>query len=125
MHCYRLEESGGALANFSTVLGPFFDRFAEVEPDEDARIRVLGRGLGEAGIRAEHWRRIAAGAAGRKRHATILEADPVGAEELLQDFSTRSPFDGVTRGIVLIGGVGRNGVQDVSPPLWIAVTGRQ
>ena len=48
-------EIGGTLANFSTVLGPFFDRFAEVEPNEDARIRILGRRLGEAGIRAEHW----------------------------------------------------------------------
>jgi hypothetical protein len=46
---------GGTLANFSTVIGPFFDRFAEVEPNEDARIRILGRRLGEAGIRAEHW----------------------------------------------------------------------
>ena len=43
----------GTLANFSTVIGPFFDRFTEVEPDEDARIRILGRRLGEAGIRAE------------------------------------------------------------------------
>jgi hypothetical protein len=48
-------EIGGTLANFSTVIGPFFDRFAEVEPNEDARIRILGRRLGEAGIRAEHW----------------------------------------------------------------------
>ena len=41
---HRLEvELGGTLADFSTVLGPFFDRFAEVEPDEDARIRILGR----------------------------------------------------------------------------------
>jgi hypothetical protein len=44
----------GTLANFSTVLGTFFDRFAEVEANEDARIRILGRRLGEAGIRAEH-----------------------------------------------------------------------
>ena len=29
-------EIGGTLANFSTVIGPFFDRFAEVEPNEDA-----------------------------------------------------------------------------------------
>ena len=48
-------EIGGTLANFSTVLGPFFDRFAEVEANEDARIRILGRRLGEACIRAEHW----------------------------------------------------------------------
>ena len=41
-------EIGGTLANFSTVLGPFLDRFAEVEPNEDARIRILGRRLGEA-----------------------------------------------------------------------------
>jgi hypothetical protein len=26
-------EIGGTLANFSTVFGPFFDRFAEVIPD--------------------------------------------------------------------------------------------
>jgi hypothetical protein len=58
-------EIGGTLANFSTVIGPFFDRFAEVEPNENARIRILGRRLGEAGIRAEHWGRIAAGATGR------------------------------------------------------------
>ena len=83
---------GGTLANFSTVLGPFFDRFAEVEPNEDARIRILGRRLGEAGIRAEHRGRIAAGAAGRERHATVLEADPVGAEELLQHFRTPRPL---------------------------------
>ena len=48
-------EISGTLANFSTVIGPFFDRFAEVEPNEDARIRILGRRVGEAGIRAEHW----------------------------------------------------------------------
>ena len=59
------EQISGTLANFSTVIGPFFDRFAEVEPNEDARIRILGRRLGEAGIRAEHWRRIAAGATSR------------------------------------------------------------
>ena len=58
-------EIGGTLANVSTVIGPFFDRFAEVEPNEDARIRILGRRLGEAGIRAEHWGRVAAGATGR------------------------------------------------------------
>ena len=34
-------EIGGTLANLVTVFGPFFDRFAEVKPDEDARIRVL------------------------------------------------------------------------------------
>ena len=94
---HRLEvEIDGSLANFSTVSGPFSDSFAEVEPNEDARIRVLGRGLREAGIRAEHWRRIAAGASSGKRHATILEADTVIAEELLQHFRRRSPFDGVT-----------------------------
>ena len=50
---HRLEVVGnGALANFSTVLGALFDRFAEVEPDEDARKRVLCGRLGEAGIRA-------------------------------------------------------------------------
>ena len=48
-------EIGGTLADFSTVISPFFDRFAEVEPNEDARIRILYRRLGEAGIRAEHW----------------------------------------------------------------------
>ena len=48
-------EIGGTLTNLSTVIGPFVDRFAEVEPNEDARIRILGRRLGEAGIRAEHW----------------------------------------------------------------------
>ena len=47
-------EIGGTLANLSAVVGPFLDRFAEVEPDEDARIRILGRRLGEGGIRAEH-----------------------------------------------------------------------
>jgi hypothetical protein len=52
---YRAEvQSGGMLANFSTVLGPFFDRLAEVESNEDARIRIFGRRLGEARIRAEH-----------------------------------------------------------------------
>ena len=86
-------EIGGTLTDFSTVFGPFFDRFAEVKPDEDARIRILGRRLGEAGIRAEHWRRIAAGATSRQRHAAVLEADLVGAEELLQHFCTRAPFD--------------------------------
>ena len=45
----------GSLADFSTVIGPFFDRFAEVVPNEDARIRILGRRLGEVAIRAEHW----------------------------------------------------------------------
>jgi hypothetical protein len=44
-----------ARAYFSTILGPFFDGFAEVEANEDARVRILGRRLGEAGIRAEHW----------------------------------------------------------------------
>src|SRR5262245_5799237 len=83
----------GQLANSATVLGPFFDRFAEVEPNEDARIRILDRRLGEAGIRAEHWGRIAAGAPGRQRHAAVLEADPVGAKELLQHFRTRTSFD--------------------------------
>ena len=48
-------EIGGTLTNLSTVIGPFFDRFAEVKPNEDARIRILGRRLGEAGKRAEHW----------------------------------------------------------------------
>jgi hypothetical protein len=43
-------EIGGTLTNLSTVIGPFFDRFAEVEPNEDARIRILGRRLREAGI---------------------------------------------------------------------------
>ena len=42
----------GKLADFSTILGALFDRFAEVEPDEDARKRVLSGRLGEAGIRA-------------------------------------------------------------------------
>ena len=86
----------GPLANFATVRGPFFDRFAEVESNEDARIRILYRRLGEAGIRAEHRGRIATGAPGWECHATILEADPVGAEELLEHFCRRSPFDGVT-----------------------------
>jgi hypothetical protein len=44
---------GGTLANFSTVLGPFCDRFAEVEANEDARIRILGRCLGEASTAAQ------------------------------------------------------------------------
>lgn len=48
-------EIGGTLADFSTVIGPFFDRVAEVEPNEDARVRILGSCLGEAGIGAEHW----------------------------------------------------------------------
>ena len=87
------EQINGTLANFSTVISPFFDRFAEVEPNEDARIRILGRSLGEAGIRAEHRRRISSGATSRQRHAAVLEADLVGAEELLQHFRTRAPFD--------------------------------
>ena len=41
-----------ALANFSTVLDAFFDRFAEVKSNKDARIRVLGGRLREAGVRA-------------------------------------------------------------------------
>src|SRR4029453_3044316 len=96
------EEIGGTLANISTVIGPFFDRFAEVDPNEGARIRILVRRLGEAGIRAEYRRRIAAGATSRQRRATVLEADLVGAEELLQHFSTRPTFNRVTRGIVLV-----------------------
>jgi len=52
----RLEvEIGGALANLVTVIIPFFSGFAEVESNEDARIRILDRRLGEAGICAEHW----------------------------------------------------------------------
>src|SRR5215475_8879143 len=89
-------EIDGTLANFSTARGPFFDRFAEVEPNEDARICILDRRLEEAGIRAEHRGRIAAGASSRKCHTTVLEADLVGTEELLQHFRRRSPFDGVT-----------------------------
>src|SRR5215471_2721706 len=84
---HRLEvEIDGSLANFSTVSGPFSDSFAEVEPNEDARIRILDRHRGETGIRAEHRGRIAAGAPSRKRHTTVLEADLVGAEKLLQHF---------------------------------------
>src|SRR5215471_19670576 len=84
---HRLEvEIDGTLANFSTVSGPFSDSFAEVEPNEDARIRILDRHRGETGIRAEHRGRIAAGAPSRKRHTTVLEADLVGAEKLLQHF---------------------------------------
>ena len=89
-------EIGGTLANFSTVLGPFFDRFAEVEPNEDARICILDRRLGEAGIRAEHRGRIAAGAPSRKRHTTVLEADLVGAQDLFQHLSPHATFDRVT-----------------------------
>ena len=44
------EQIDGTLANFLPVIDPFFDRFAEMEPNEDARIRILGRRLGEAGI---------------------------------------------------------------------------
>ena len=29
-------EIGGALADLPTIVGPFFDRLAEVKPDEDA-----------------------------------------------------------------------------------------
>ena len=47
-------EIDGTLPDLSAVGGPFFDRLAEVEPDEDARMRILGRSLGEGGIRAEH-----------------------------------------------------------------------
>ena len=43
-------EVGGTLPNFSTVIGPFLGRITEVEPNEDARIRILGCRLGEAGI---------------------------------------------------------------------------
>src|SRR5262245_34730270 len=94
---HRLEvEIDGTLANFSTARGPFFDRFAEVEPKEEARRRMLYCRLGEARIRAEHRGRIAAGASSRKCHTTVLEADLVGTEELLQHFRRRSPFDGVT-----------------------------
>ena len=95
-------EIGGALADLSAVLGPLFDRLAEVKPDEDARIGILGRRLREAGKRAEYRRRIAAGAASRQRRAAVLEADLVGAEELLQHFSTRAAFNRVTRGVVLV-----------------------
>ncbi len=44
----------GTLSNVSAVVGSFLDRFAEVEADEDARIRVFVRRLGESGIRAQH-----------------------------------------------------------------------
>ena len=48
---HRPQESvGGTLADFVAVRVPFFGRIAEVEPNEDARIRVLGRRLGEDGI---------------------------------------------------------------------------
>jgi hypothetical protein len=43
-------EIDGTPANFSTVIGPFFDRLTEVEANKDARIRILGCRLGEAGI---------------------------------------------------------------------------
>ena len=81
---------------------PSFGRIAEVEPNEDARIGVLVRRLGEAGVRADYRRRIVTGAPGRERRAAILKADLVGAEELLQHLSPRSAFDGVTRRIVLV-----------------------
>ena len=42
----------GSLPNVSAVVGPFLDRLTEVEPDEDARIRVFGRCLRERSIRA-------------------------------------------------------------------------
>jgi hypothetical protein len=42
--------SDGTLANLPTLRGTFVGRIAEVEPNEDARIRILGRRLGEAGI---------------------------------------------------------------------------
>ena len=63
------ELADGAFTNFATVRGPFFDRLAEVESDEDTRIRILGRRLGETGIRAEDRRWIAAGAPGRAGRA--------------------------------------------------------
>ena len=44
----------GSLADLPAVGGPFFDRLAEVEPDEDARLRILVRRLGEGGVRPEH-----------------------------------------------------------------------
>jgi hypothetical protein len=53
----------GALANFTTVRGAFFDRLSEVEPNKDSRIGILHRGLGEAGVRAAHEGQIATGAA--------------------------------------------------------------
>jgi Sodium/calcium exchanger protein len=43
-------ESGRTLANLSTVRVTFVGRVAEVEPNEDARICVLGRRLGKASI---------------------------------------------------------------------------
>src|SRR5712671_8070028 len=97
--CRPEVEIDGALPNFATVRSPFFNRFAEVESDEDARIRILGRRLGETGIRAEHRCRIAAGAPGRERHATILEADLVAPKHLLQHLRRGSSFDSVTRGV--------------------------
>src|ERR1700747_3572200 len=58
--------------------------------------------MGKAGIRAEYRRRIAAGATSRQQNATVLEPDLVGAEELLQHFSTRAPFNRVARVVVLV-----------------------
>jgi hypothetical protein len=46
--------SDRTLADLSTVLGPLFNRFAEVETDENARKRILGGRLGKAAVRAQH-----------------------------------------------------------------------
>src|SRR4029450_186721 len=94
-------ETYSALADVATIFGSFFDRLAEVKPDEDARIGVLDRRLREAGIRAEGRCRIAAGATGRQRRATVPEADLVGAEELLKYFGGRSPLNRATRHVLL------------------------
>ena len=70
----------------------------------------------------------------RQRHAAVLEADLIGAEELPQDLGCHAPLDAVSRVVVGIGGVCTNGDQVASPSVfglpsvaanWIAVTGRQ
>src|SRR5439155_24458788 len=83
----RRQESGGTLTNLTTVRRAFFGRLAEVEPNVNARRCVLVRRLGEAGIGTEHRRRIIAGSTGRKRHAAVLKADLIGAENLFQHLS--------------------------------------
>src|SRR5580704_8167413 len=92
----------GTLANLATVRRSFFDRLAKVKSNEHARIRILVCRLRETGERADRRRRIAAGAAGGERRATILKADLIGAEKLFQHFRRCSALDGVTRGVVLV-----------------------
>src|SRR4030095_3732287 len=73
------QQGSGPLADLAPARGSLVSRIAEVEPDQDTRIGVLLRSLGEAGIGAQGRRRIVASRPGRQRRPTVLEADLVGA----------------------------------------------